>query len=287
MSKTINHKALIPYGWLRALIFYIIISTVAYLVSSNAATIIQNLNTGTTDIDKLLAFTTVYGALAVITIIIALVMRMFIDKESFKSLGFDWNTYGNDGSIGFFSALAILGVGSLILIATNNIAFFTGSIDPLILWLQFFLMILVSVTEEVLFRGYILNNLLTSVNKWIALGLSAIAFALFHAANPGISIFTIATIFLAGLFLGINYIYTRNLWFGIFFHFAWNFFQGPVLGYEVSGLRLPAVLQQLVSGTDLWTGGDFGFEGSFLCPLLILIALLIFALCFQRKYNPA
>ena len=30
---------------------------------------------------------------------------------------------------------------------------------------------------------------------------------------------------IAGLFLGINYIYTRNLWFSIFFHFSWNFFQ--------------------------------------------------------------
>jgi hypothetical protein len=143
---------------------------------------------------------------------------------------------------------------------------------------------LVSFTEELICRGYILNNLMQSMNKWLALALSSLVFAAFHSANPDVSIMSIINIYIAGLLLGINYIYTRNLWFSIFFHFVWNVFQGPVLGYDVSGLHLPGMLQQTLNGPDLLTGGPFGFEGSLICPLLTLAAIGYFGYSFSKRY---
>ncbi len=84
-------------------------------------------------------------------------------------------------------------------------------------------------------------------------------------------------VFIGGLMLGINYIYTKNLWFGIFLHFGWNFFMGSVLGYEVSGINLQPLLTQNVTGPNLWTGGAFGFEGSVLSMVVnvVLVGVLV------------
>ncbi len=75
------------------------------------------------------------------------------------------------------------------------------------------------------------------MNKWVALLITSVLFALFHEANPDVSVFAIINILFAGILIGLNYIFTKNLWFGICFHFAWDYFQGPVLGYEVSGVE--------------------------------------------------
>ena len=87
--------------------------------------------------------------------------------------------------------------------------------------------------------------------------------------------------------LGINYIYTKNLWFGILLHFSWNFFQGPLLGFEVSGLPLQSLLQHDIQGSELLTGGKFGFEGSLVATVLLTMAIVILAWVYEKKYAPA
>jgi membrane protease YdiL (CAAX protease family) len=148
---------------------------------------------------------------------------------------------------------------------------------------------MIALAEEIVFRGYILKNLMRSVNKWMALGISAILFAMAHWGNPGMTPVAAVNLLLGGLLLGINYIYTRNLWFAISFHFSWNFFQGPVLGYEVSGLPLHNVLQPDLKGPWWITGGSFGFEGSFITTCLFIAALLLLYTVYEarsRKSEP-
>jgi hypothetical protein len=84
----------------------------------------------------------------------------------------------------------------------------------------------------------------------------------------------------------MNYIFTKNLWFGIFFHFGWNFFQGSVLGYNVSGTGIEqgsSILQQTVIGEKFFTGGNFGFEGSVICTILSLAMFIIISSTYSRK----
>src|SRR5258708_25291372 len=146
-------------------------------------------------------------------------------------------------------------------------------------------MALIAFSEELVFRGYILGNLLDSVgNKWVALVLSSVLFAAFHFTNPGIHTLAFVNLLLAGLLLGINYIYTRNLWFSFLFHLSWNFFQGPILGFRVSGLNLPTLLVAEPKGDLFITGGEFGLEGSILNTTVSVIALCVLALVFEKKY---
>lgn len=73
--------------------------------------------------------------------------------------------------------------------------------------------------------------------------------------------------------LGASYIYTRNLWFPIGLHWFWNWLQGPLLGYGVSGIKIEEpVLTLRFFGPDMMSGSSFGFEGTLLCTVLMIIA---------------
>jgi membrane protease YdiL (CAAX protease family) len=84
-------------------------------------------------------------------------------------------------------------------------------------------------------------------------------------------------IFLAGLFLAFGYIRTQQLWLSIGLHIGWNFSEGVIFGFPVSGLdgfHLPSIT---TIGPDLWTGGSFGPEaGLIILPALILGTFLIY-----------
>lgn len=283
--KTIQ-KPLISQGWLRALIYFIVVSLIVYVFQISGSYIMSQFKTGTeTGDESVLAFGIFYSIMGIGIILFTWLVRKFVDKKSFESLGFARKGYSNEAGLGFFSALALLGIGSVILITAGYLSFIAASFDALALLLEIAIMMVVAFVEELLFRGYLLNNLMKSMNKWGALSITAALFSLFHGSNPDVTLFAVINIFLAGLLLGINYIFTKNLWFSIFFHFAWNYFQGPVLGYEVSGLKLTSLLQQSMSGPEAWTGGPFGFEGSLLCPLLFIVAIFFFSYVFDKRYG--
>jgi uncharacterized protein len=284
-----DRQPLIKHGWLRALIYFIGVFVIMLLVTGAGYVLIKQLGI-TPDANSegnILNFGIMYTVLGIFIFLFTFLMRRFVDRKSFKSLGFEWKNYKEEASIGFFSALGLLGIGSLILVALGYLTFISINADANAVLIELVIMVVVAFVEELLFRGYILNNLMTSMNKWIALLISAVLFGLVHGTNPGVTVFAVANVFLAGIFLGLNYIFTKNLWFGIFFHFAWNFLQGPILGYEVSGLKLQSMFQQSLTGPDLWTGGPFGFEGSALCPVLLTVSILSLGFGFTRKYATA
>jgi CAAX protease family protein len=77
------------------------------------------------------------------------------------------------------------------------------------------------------------------------------------------------------LALGITYVHTKNLWFPIFLHISWNYFQGPILGFEVSGMNIKSLINHDLLGSDLITGGKFGFEGSILLSFLLVAMVIV------------
>ena len=225
-----------------------------------------------TAISPVYANAIIFGAA---TFILVPLFRKFADTRSFISIGLTMKTAGKDAMLGLMLAAAILGTGSLLLYFNHNLEYFGITPVPADLFAGLGLMGMIAFSEEIVFRGYILGNLLESFNKWLALIISAALFALVHSGNPEVSVIAIINVFVAGILLGINYVYTRNLWFSIIFHFAWNFLQGPVLGFDVSGLELESLVQADAKGSILLTGGKFGFEASVLETALFLIAIFL------------
>ncbi|HCF57614.1 MAG TPA: CPBP family intramembrane metalloprotease [Myxococcales bacterium] len=130
-----------------------------------------------------------------------------------------------------------------------------------------------AVFEELWMRGVLFRVLEKSLGSWLALAISAVAFGLIHAANPGASAqSTVAIALEAGVLLAAAFIYSRRLWMPIGLHAAWNFTQGGVFGASVSGGAAHGYFSARFSGSELLTGGAFGPEASVAAVVVCLAA---------------
>ena len=71
--------------------------------------------------------------------------------------------------------------------------------------------------------------------SWIPIIVSSVIFALMHSMNAGISLLAYINLFLFGISMGYLFIKTENIWMCIGYHITWNYFQGDVFGFLVSG----------------------------------------------------
>jgi hypothetical protein len=216
--------------------------------------------------------------------LLVFVFRKYVDRRSFVSLGFQLRSEERR----HFLAGTIWGAGIISILFVFCLA--TGMLEvvsvqfplKLIAWVTIMLVSVV-LQEELVFRGYILNNLQTSMNNYTALLLVSLFFALTHGTNPNTTAIGLINVCLAGLLLGIYYVHRQNLWFPLGLHFAWNFSQGVVLGVPVSGLNIPGLLVVDITGPELITGGEFGFEGSLAVSVLAVAAIV--AVHFRYRRN--
>ncbi len=206
-------------------------------------------------------------------------------KLPLSLLGMSLKGRGKDllAGLGVAVLLYAVGFGTSLLMGTVEIASVQWVPRDLLGTLLFFL--LVAVTEEVMLRGFVLGRMLSAgMNRFVALFLSSALFSAMHLFNPNFALLPFVNILLAGCLLGASFLYTRNLCFPVVLHWFWNWLQGPVLGYEVSGTDSGQSLLTLrLTGSDLLTGGDFGFEGSLLCTVLLVVGTLAIVGYYERR----
>lgn len=144
-----------------------------------------------------------------------------------------------------------------------------------------------AIFEEILLRGILFRIVEEKLGSYIALFISALIFGLLHLANPNSSLIAgIGLAIQAGLLLGAAYIYSRNLWFPIAIHFAWNFTQTAIYGASVSGNAMSKTLiTSEISGSDWFTGGQFGPEGSIQATVFGLMASIFLLYLSHKKGN--
>ena len=78
-------------------------------------------------------------------------------------------------------------------------------------------------------------------------------------------------IFLIGLFLSLITLTSGTLYPAIGFHIFWNFFQGPIFGFSVSGGLEKGLLTTYMKGNSLLNGGAFGPEGGLIVTAVIVL----------------
>jgi hypothetical protein len=118
----------------------------------------------------------------------------------------------------------------------------------------------------------------------IAFLVSSLVFGILHLGNPNATWVSAFNITVAGLFLGLGMVLTGSLAIPIGLHITWNFFQGNVFGFAVSGIQ-PGVT---VIGTEVvantWLVGDaFGPESGVLGLVVMLLGGLLTVLWVRRK----
>lgn len=148
-------------------------------------------------------------------------------------------------------------------------------------------MLLVGFYEELVFRGYQVTNMIegfsTSKTSYtmaatLAIVVSSMLFGIMHAGNPNASLISTINIIFAGVVLALPYLLTGSLALSVGLHGAWNFFQGGIFGFPVSGRPARSSLLQIrETGPDLFTGGHFGPEAGLLGIIgLFLVVLLVY-----------
>ena len=210
-------------------------------------------------------------------LIVIYLFRVKLDEKTFFSLGFSLKKAKKDILLGLGLGLLPMLFSFLLFLNLDMIEIVEFNFIGLELFYVGLLFISVSLSEEILIRGYVLSNFMDSSNKYIALLISSLLFALMHGLNPNITTIGMINLFLAGIMLGITYLFTKNLWFAFANHFSWNFFQA-MFGFHVSGLTIYSPIKLKIE-PSIWTGGEFGVEGSVLTILLqsILIVFLYFS----------
>ena len=138
----------------------------------------------------------------------------------------------------------------------------------------------VAVLEELLFRGFVLQRLVEGIGARWALPLMAALFAAAHLGNPGMDGITMVTATLdnalGALLLGLAWLRTRSLALPIGIHFGWNWLQGAVLGFDVSGMAQAGWLHpQLLDAPQWLSGGAFGPEASVCAVVVDAVAVLL------------
>ena len=148
-------------------------------------------------------------------------------------------------------------------------------------WFLFFLV--VAVYEEIIFRGVLFRLIDDRWNTFVALIVSSLVFGVAHWTNPGATLWSSVAIAIeAGLVLGAAYKFKGTLWLPIAIHWAWNYTQGNILGFAVSGETITEKLfSPIISGPDWLTGGAFGAEAS--VPAVVVGFLLALVLLYKCK----
>lgn len=174
----------------------------------------------------------------------------------------------------------------LILLATKNISLLSPLTKPIFsgsLFSGFILFIFVAINEEMFARGYCMTVLKQTCNKWVVIIVSSLIFALMHSFNPSMSLLSYFNLFLFGVFTAYMFIKSGNIWLSIGYHITWNYFEGNVFGFQVSGLTTRGIYNVHNPVNNIINGGGFGPEGGIAVTFILFIGLIYM----WRFYKPS
>jgi hypothetical protein len=232
----------------------------------------------TTFLDTLTGVIDVLGAVVIVTLLIE---RRSLGEVGLGAEGLPakWGRGFAVGGAYLLFCVLVLAVAGAYRVTAVNFALW-----PLLS--GFALQVVIGLFEEGLFRGILFRLLEEGLGSWVALLLSAAMFGAMHLGNPEATLWGAAAIAIeAGLLLGAAYMLTRNLWFVAGLHTAWNFVQGPLFGFTISGSELvkESLLVPMVQGPMWLTGGAFGLEASVVAVLGGLALAVAFATLAVRR----
>jgi membrane protease YdiL (CAAX protease family) len=138
--------------------------------------------------------------------------------------------------------------------------------------------------EEVLCRGWLLPAIGARYGLWSGIVISSLLFAGLHLLNANLSAIASVNLCLFGVFIALYALAEGGLWGACAWHAVWNWAQGNLFGFEVSG-TLPAggaLLNLMETGPDAVTGGAFGPEGGLVVTAMLVVGIVVLLLLNRR-----
>ncbi len=270
--------------WLKILLEFILYVVITFMIAFGLMALLRILGGSNSDIysgtsiDPMSELWYQYVPLIVGALVALYIVHRYLFDRPLYLTGFVRDRWLVYTGIGAFIAFILLLVGFLLLWIFGQVRIDAIEWEPLLFFGFLIFFVVQSAFEEVVARAFLIPTVERRSNVMAALVVSSLFFAIVHGSNPNVTTIALINIFLAGGLLGILFIIYRSIWPAIGLHLAWNFLQGTVFGYEVSGLDVYSLLNTTEVGNDYLTGGSFGYEGSVLAmvSLAAMSAFLYF-----------
>jgi membrane protease YdiL (CAAX protease family) len=149
--------------------------------------------------------------------------------------------------------------------------------------LYLLMFIMVGFAEELLSRGYIMSVLRQTKSIAAIMIIPSVIFALLHSFNSGIGAVPYINLTLVGILFSYMYLKSGNIWMPIGYHITWNYFQGNVFGFKVSGTEVEGMLSTSYTKDNILNGGAFGPEGGLFVTVILLIGFVVVNRYYKNK----
>jgi len=214
-----------------------------------------------------------------------------VEKRGLRSIGLEWTQalkkYGRGALIGLMMFVAAIGLAALpgyivvdrVSVQTQGVMALGGVLLVMFGW------VVQGAAEEAIARGWVLPTIGGRYHPLAGILISSVIFTAFHSFNPNLSPIAILNLFLFGLFTALYALTEGGLW-GVFsLHSVWNWAQGNLFGFEVSGMASPGgtLFNLRETGPDVITGGSFGPEGGLTVTAVLVISCLVVWLMARRR----
>lgn len=160
-----------------------------------------------------------------------------------------------------------------VLSGANSIKLCSG-INAGVIALYFCGFFIQGMSEEFIFRGYLMTSIGGHHSPLLAIAINSAAFGLAHIGNPGMGVLPMINLVLFGAFASLYMICFEDIWGVSAIHSIWNFMQGNIYGISVSGSGDSESVFRVASASNrsFLTGGEFGIEGSIFTTVVLLAA---------------
>jgi uncharacterized protein len=142
-------------------------------------------------------------------------------------------------------------------------------------------------TEEIVFRGYLLQIHGQQLPAWLAIAITSVGFALIHFSFRPLPLINISLVAAFFSFVALRH---GSLWMVAGLHTGWNYVQGNILGIPVSGgsRQTSLLFMGPAQGAPDWlTGGAFGIEGGAAATVVLVVVTAWSYLAFRKHQHVA
>lgn len=219
-----------------------------------------------------------YGVRLIIVLFVVHIGMKHFEKEQVKNIGLiSMKDGGRDLIYGLLGGAISMALIFGILLTLGKIALINPLYQPQfpssVLW-GIPMFIFVGLGEEILTRGYIMYSIGRYNRVWVAVISSALLFAVMHLLNPNMKMLGFINIFIVGILFSYMVIKTGNLWMAIGYHITWNYFQGNIFSFPVSGQNQEGMYMIQVLEDSIFTGGAFGPEAGIVATIVLGLGFL-------------
>lgn len=222
----------------------------------------------------------------ILFIISCIIIWKLFEKKKINKMGITSIKNGyKELCVGLILGAITMSIVAIIIIAIGNVKLINPISKPQIsISLLYGLIgfIFVGFGEEILSRGYIMSVLKQTRNKWLILIGPALIFAALHLGNDGIDVLSFVNLFLVGVLFAYMFMKSKNIWMPIGYHITWNYFQGYIWGFGVSGISVNGLYKVENITNNIINGGAFGPEGGIIVTIVICLTFG-FVYCFYKE----